>query len=106
MEVVRPGIGPVALRVVYEIAQVVRIPIVGIGGVSCLDDVLDMLAAGATAIGLATAALADPTLPGRLGRELQEWCAREGVTNVRELVGAALPRRRHRGPPRASRQRP
>ena len=59
-----------ALRAVYEIAQVVRIPIVGIGGVSSLDDVLDFLAAGATAVGLATAALADPELPGRLGREL------------------------------------
>ncbi len=91
------AIRPVGLRAVYEIAQAVSVPIVGIGGVVDLDDVLDYLAAGASAVGLATAALADPSLPGRLGRELAEWCARHGIADVRELVGTALPRRRDRG---------
>ena len=62
-----------------------------------LDDVLDYLAAGASAVGLATAALADPTLPARLALELADWCARHGIDDVRELVGTALPRRRDRG---------
>lgn len=92
-----PALKSVALRVVYEIAQVVRIPVIGIGGISSLDDVLDMLAAGATCVGLATAALADPALPGRLGKELQRWCSENGRTSISELVGTALPRRRDRG---------
>jgi dihydroorotate dehydrogenase (NAD+) catalytic subunit len=97
-----PAIKPMALRTVHEMAQVVRIPIVGIGGVSNLDDVLDFLAAGASAVGVATAALADPELPGSLGRELQQWCAREGVTDVHQLIGTALPRRRQRATRRAA----
>ena len=74
-----------------------RIPIVGIGGVSSLDDVLDLLAAGATAVGLATAALADPELPGKLARELAAWCAQQRVDDLRSLIGSALPRRKDRG---------
>lgn len=92
-----PAIKPVGLRAVYEIAQAVSVPIVGIGGVASLDDVLDYLAAGATAVGLATAALADPTLPGRLALELEAWCAGHQISDPRELVGTALPRRRDRG---------
>jgi dihydroorotate dehydrogenase (NAD+) catalytic subunit len=88
---------PIGLRAVYEVAQVVSVPIIGIGGVADLDDVLDYLAAGATAVGMATAALADPSLPGRLALELATWCERHRITDVRELVGTALPRRRDRG---------
>lgn len=92
-----PALKPVSLRVVYEIAQVVSIPVIGIGGVATLEDVLDYLAAGATAVGLATAALADPELPGRLSTQLEGWMARHGIARVDELVGTALPRRRDRG---------
>ena len=58
-----PVLKPIGLRAVYEIAQVVSVPIIGIGGVGTLDDVLDYLAAGATAVGMATAVLAEPALP-------------------------------------------
>jgi dihydroorotate dehydrogenase (NAD+) catalytic subunit len=92
-----PALKPAALRVVFEVAQVVRIPIIGCGGISSLDDVLDYLAAGATAVSLATAALADPWLPGRLGSELAAWQRAQGVTSHRELVGTALPRHKDRG---------
>jgi dihydroorotate dehydrogenase (NAD+) catalytic subunit len=92
-----PAVKPVGLRAVYEIAQVASVPVIGVGGVCDLDDVLDYLAAGATAVGVATAALADPALPGRLALELQDWCERQGIGDVRELVGTALPRRRDRG---------
>jgi len=95
-----PAIKAVGLRAVYEIAQVVRVPVIGVGGVATLDDVLDYLAAGASAVGLATAALADPTLPGRLGAELARWCQERG-TRPSALVGRALPRRRQRGGLRA-----
>jgi len=92
-----PTLKPVALRAVYEVAQVVPVPIIGSGGISSLEDVLDFLAAGASAVGIATAALADPALPGRLGEELQAWCSHGGVADLGQLVGAALPRRRDRG---------
>lgn len=91
-----PALKPVALRVVYEVAQVVDIPIVAIGGVSSLDDVLDFLMAGACAVQVGTALFADPMLPVRLIDELDEWCATHGVASPREIVGAALPTRRDR----------
>ncbi|MFV2063240.1 MAG: HisA/HisF-related TIM barrel protein, partial [Chloroflexota bacterium] len=100
-----PALKPIALRVVYEIAQVVRIPIIGIGGISSLDDVLDMLAAGATAVGIVTAALADPALPARLATELAAWCLDHGAASAGELTGTALPQQRDRGSLRTSQYR-
>jgi dihydroorotate dehydrogenase (NAD+) catalytic subunit len=91
-----PAIRTQALRVVHQVAASVRIPVIGIGGVSTLEDVLDLLAVGASAVGIATAALADPRLPGRLGQELETWCAREGIADIHELIGRALPLRRTR----------
>lgn len=91
-----PALKPVALRVVYEVAQVVDIPIVAIGGISCLDDVLDFLMAGASAVQVGTAVFADPVLPVRLIDELEAWCARRGLGSHREVVGSALPSRRDR----------
>jgi dihydroorotate dehydrogenase (NAD+) catalytic subunit len=88
-----PAIRPIALRVVIEVASAVDVPIVGLGGVSGLDDVLDFLAAGALAVGVATAALADPGLPGRLAALLAEECRRRGLTGLRALAGTARPRR-------------
>ncbi|MCU0505744.1 MAG: dihydroorotate dehydrogenase [Chloroflexi bacterium] len=88
-----PAIKPVALRIVYEVAQVVDIPIVAIGGVTSLDDVLDYLAAGAAAVQVGTAVFADPTLPVRLADELRDVCRARGLTSHAPLVGTALPRR-------------
>jgi dihydroorotate dehydrogenase (NAD+) catalytic subunit len=91
-----PALKPVALRVVYEVAQVVDIPIVAIGGVGSLDDVLDYLLAGACAVQVGTAVFADPVLPLRLIDELGEWCAAEGLASHRELIGGAQLERRVR----------
>ncbi|HEY3072108.1 MAG TPA: dihydroorotate dehydrogenase [Candidatus Limnocylindrales bacterium] len=88
-----PAIKPVALRIVYEVAQVVDIPVVAIGGVTELADVLDYLAAGAVAVQVGTAIFADPTLPVRLIDELAEECARRGLSSYEPLIGTALPRR-------------
>jgi len=88
-----PAIKPIALRVVYEVAQVVDIPIVAIGGVTELADVLDFLAVGAVAVQVGTAIFADPTLPVRLVDELEAECRRKGVRSHLELVGTALPSR-------------
>jgi dihydroorotate dehydrogenase (NAD+) catalytic subunit len=91
-----PAILPVALRAVGQVVREVRVPIVGIGGVATLDDVLRMLQAGASAVGMATAVLADPSLPGRLSLELESWCRAEGVGSITELVGAGPPARSRR----------
>jgi dihydroorotate dehydrogenase (NAD+) catalytic subunit len=88
-----PAIKPIALRVVYEAAQAVKIPVVAIGGVTELADVLDFLAVGAIAVQVGTAIFADPTLPVRLVDELAGECARRGITSHRDLVGTALPPR-------------
>jgi dihydroorotate dehydrogenase (NAD+) catalytic subunit len=88
-----PAIKPVALRVVYEVAQIVDIPVVAIGGITELADVLDYLAVGAVAVQVGTAIFADPTLPVRLVDELAAECRRRGLGSYRELIGTALPRK-------------
>jgi dihydroorotate dehydrogenase (NAD+) catalytic subunit len=88
-----PAVKPVALRIVYEVAQVVSIPIVAIGGVTNLDDVLDFLACGAVAVQVGTAIFADPELPVRLGDELRAECVRRGFDTYRPFIGTALPKR-------------
>ena len=88
-----PAIKPVALRIVYEVAQVVDIPIIAIGGVAELGDVLDYLAVGAIAVQVGTVLFADPTLPVRLIDELADECRRLGLDSYLPLVGTALPKR-------------
>jgi dihydroorotate dehydrogenase (NAD+) catalytic subunit len=88
-----PALKPVALRIVYEVSQIVDIPVVAIGGVTELADVLDFLAVGAVAVQVGTAIFADPTLPVRLVDELAAECRRRGVASPTTLVGTALPRK-------------
>ncbi|HET7703328.1 MAG TPA: dihydroorotate dehydrogenase [Candidatus Limnocylindrales bacterium] len=86
-----PAIKPVALRIVYEVSQIVDIPVVAIGGVTELADVLDFLAVGAVAVQVGTAIFADPTLPVRLVDELDGECRRRGLVTYADLIGTALP---------------
>jgi dihydroorotate dehydrogenase (NAD+) catalytic subunit len=86
-----PAIKPVALRIVYEVTQVVDIPVVAIGGITELADVLDFLAVGAVAVQVGTAIFADPTLPVRLADELADECRRRGLDTYRPLIGTASP---------------
>ncbi len=88
-----PAVKPVALRIVFEAAQAVKIPVVAIGGVTDLSDVLDFLAVGAVAVQVGTALFADPTLPVRLVDELEAECVRIGAASYRDLIGTALPKR-------------
>lgn len=88
-----PAVKPVALRIVYEAAQAVKIPVVAIGGVTELADVLDFFAVGAVAVQVGTAIFADPTLPVRLVDELEAECRRRGLTSHNDLIGTALPKR-------------
>jgi dihydroorotate dehydrogenase (NAD+) catalytic subunit len=88
-----PAIKPVALRIVYEVSQIVDIPVVAIGGITELADVLDFLAVGAVAVQVGTAIFADPTLPVRLVDELSGECRRRGLTSYAGMIGTALPRK-------------
>jgi dihydroorotate dehydrogenase (NAD+) catalytic subunit len=82
-----PAIKPIALRAVYEIAQAVDIPLVGIGGIATLDDVMEFLVAGATAVQIGTANFYNPTATMEILDRLPAAIAELGARSVREIVG-------------------
>lgn len=83
-----PAIKPIALRCVFQVAQAVEIPIIGIGGIQSLDDVMEFLVAGATAVQLGTVNYYDPTISERMVAELPAALAELGASSVREIVGS------------------
>ena len=84
-----PAIKPIAVRAVYEVARAYPgVPIIGTGGVTTGADAVEMLLAGATAVGVGTATFHDPRAPLRVLDELLVWCATHGVRTVSELTGA------------------
>ncbi len=83
-----PAIKPMALLVVMRTARALRIPVVGIGGISNAQDVLEYVVAGATAVQVGTACFLDPGLPVRVALEVGELLASEGIGDVRELIGS------------------
>ncbi len=82
-----PAIKPVALRCVYQVSKAVPIPIVGIGGIACLDDVMEFLAAGASCVQIGTANYYEPTLSERLVDQLPSALRQLGATCVKEAIG-------------------
>jgi dihydroorotate dehydrogenase (NAD+) catalytic subunit len=82
-----PAIKPIALRLVYEAAQAVKIPVIGLGGIATGEDAAEFLVAGASAVEVGTASFWDPGACGRIARELDRFLKQEKVANVRELVG-------------------
>ncbi|MCL4521621.1 MAG: dihydroorotate dehydrogenase [Firmicutes bacterium] len=88
-----PAIKPIALRVVYQVAQSVSIPIVGMGGIRSVEDVVEFLMAGASAVMVGTATFAEPGTMEAIIEELPGYLARLEVSSVHELIGAALPGR-------------
>ena len=87
-----PAIKPIALRMVWEVAGAVDVPVVGIGGIETGQDAVEFLLAGARAVQVGTAIFRDPWAPLRIRDELAAWLAAEGVADVREIIGAARPR--------------
>jgi len=84
-----PAIKPLALYLVYEVAQEVTIPIVGYGGIVSAVDAIEFLLAGASAVGLASALLVNPHAWRSIKQGIQDWCDGQGIRNVREVVGSA-----------------
>jgi dihydroorotate dehydrogenase (NAD+) catalytic subunit len=83
-----PAIKPIALRMVYETACAVKIPIMGMGGIVTAEDAVEFLLAGATAVEVGTASYADPRAVERLARGLESWCRSHQVEKVASLTGA------------------
>jgi dihydroorotate dehydrogenase (NAD+) catalytic subunit len=83
-----PGLLPVGVLATWKVHRAVRVPILGLGGVSAAEHVLQYLLAGASLVGVGTAAMQDPRLPERVVRDLARWCDRQGVRALGELVGA------------------
>jgi dihydroorotate dehydrogenase (NAD+) catalytic subunit len=82
-----PAIKPIALRMVYEVARAVKIPVVGLGGISNGLDAAEFLIAGASAVEVGTANFWDPAAPVRIARELDEFLQQEGIDHVNKLIG-------------------
>ena len=83
-----PAIKPIALRMVYETARAVKIPILGMGGIVTPEDAVEFLLAGATAVQVGTASYADPRAVERLARGLESWCRSHQVERVASLTRA------------------
>jgi len=82
-----PAIKPIAVRMVYEAARAVKIPVIGLGGISQGLDAAEFLIAGASAVEVGTANFWDPTAPLRIARELEQFLEQEGIGHVSNLVG-------------------
>lgn len=89
-----PAILPVALKMVWQVAGAVDLPLLGMGGINSSADSLQFLMAGARAVALGTGLFYDPGLPARINRELCAFLDRRGLDRIGQLEGAALPRER------------
>ena len=83
-----PAIHPIAVRMVYQTAQAVKLPIIGMGGITTAEDAIEMILAGATAVSVGTANFADPCATVKIVEGIEEYMKRFGVKNVTELIGA------------------
>lgn len=82
-----PCVKPVALRMVYQVAKAVKIPVVGLGGISSAHDAIEFLMAGATAIEIGTANFLDPAITVKVKDEINEWLDAHGCSSVQEIIG-------------------
>lgn len=82
-----PAIKPIALRMVYEAARAVSIPVIGMGGVTSAEDVVEFMLAGATAVQVGTASYADPHATERIATGLKDWCLHNRVDPISALTG-------------------
>jgi len=84
-----PTIKPVALHMVYEVAGAVRLPVIGCGGITAASDAIEFIMAGASAIQVGTASLANPRAPLDVLGGIEQFLKQEGINNLADLIGAA-----------------
>ena len=84
-----PAIFPVALRMVYQVSKAVKVPVIGMGGVSSAEDVIEMMLAGATAVEVGAANLVNPFASRDIVRSLPETMEKYGIQNLNEMIGGA-----------------
>ena len=82
-----PAIKPIAVRMVYDAAHAVRIPVIGMGGISTPEDVIEFMLAGATAVQIGTASYWDPCATEKIVDGLEQWCRDHHVTRIEDLIG-------------------
>ena len=83
-----PAVKPVALRMVYQVAQAVKVPVIGMGGISTAEDALEFILAGATAVSVGTANFADPQATVKIIDGIEAYMKAQGVADIHELIGA------------------
>lgn len=86
-----PAIKPVALRMVWQVAGAVSVPVIGCGGISTATDALEFLMAGATAVQVGTATFRDPLAPVRVLEGIEAYMREHNIADIREIIGAARP---------------
>src|SRR5690242_1569804 len=82
-----PAIKPIAVRMVYDAAHAVKIPVIGMGGISTAEDVIEFMLAGASAVEIGTASYWDPCATEKIVDELQTWCADHDVSKIADVIG-------------------
>jgi dihydroorotate dehydrogenase (NAD+) catalytic subunit len=85
-----PAIKPIALRMVYDAAHAVKIPVMGMGGISTAADVVEFMLAGATAVQIGTASYWDPCSTEKIVDELQNWCVEHEIARLADLTGGLI----------------
>lgn len=85
-----PSLKPIALRMAYQCARATKIPVIGCGGISNAEDVLEFLIAGATAVQVGTATFIDPAVMPKIIADLETWLARHGHRSVRDVIGSVI----------------
>jgi dihydroorotate dehydrogenase (NAD+) catalytic subunit len=85
-----PAIKPIAVRMVYEAAHAVKIPVIGMGGISTAADVIEYMLAGATAVQVGTASFWDPCATEKIVDEVEHWCIEHRVARIADLVGGVV----------------
>jgi len=83
-----PAIKPIALRMVWQVAKAVKVPLIGIGGIMNATDALEFILAGATAIQVGTASFLNPSAAEDIAKGIEIWLSENGVKDIRELIGA------------------
>lgn len=83
-----PAIKPVALRMVWQVARAVKLPVIGIGGITTATDVIEFLLAGATAVQIGTANFMSPSASQRIAEDMEQYLLDNDINDVKELIGA------------------